>query len=107
MKIIVRLEEEKDFRRVEEVTRAAFSYPGRAENGGVGCPFEHWMVHALRERDGIRALSYVAEADGVLVGHVIYSDARVETNDGRALHVLNFGPLSVQPEYQRGGIGRL
>ena len=35
---------------VEEITREAFSYPGRIGRGGIGCPYEHWMVHALRER---------------------------------------------------------
>ena len=48
--IIIRLEEEKDYRIVEEITRVAFSYPGRVERGGIGCPFEHWMVHALRKQ---------------------------------------------------------
>ena len=41
MNIFVRQEEEKDYRRVEEVTRQAFSYPGRIENGKIGCPYEH------------------------------------------------------------------
>ena len=39
MTIIVRLEEEKDYHKVEKITRSAFSYPGRIENGGIGCPF--------------------------------------------------------------------
>ena len=69
MKIFVRVEEEKDFRRVEEITREAFSYPGRIEQGGIGCPYEHWMVHELRKRDGIRELSLVAEIDGLIAGH--------------------------------------
>ncbi|MDF2821358.1 MAG: GCN5-related N-acetyltransferase [Clostridiales bacterium] len=104
--IIVRLEEEKDYRKVEEITRAAFSYPGRVERGGIGCPFEHWMVHALRKKDGIIELSYVAEVNGTIVGHVIYSNARVEKTDGKIVHVINFGPLSVHPEYQKLGIGK-
>lgn len=106
MEITVRREAEKDYREVEELTRAAFSYPGRIEHGGAGCPFEHWMVHALREKDGIRELSYVAEAEGRLAGHIIYSSARVETPTGERVPVLNFGPLSVRPEYQRRGVGR-
>ena len=52
MKITVREEEERDYRRSEEIIREAFSYPGRVERGGIGCPYEHWMVHELRERDG-------------------------------------------------------
>jgi predicted N-acetyltransferase YhbS len=106
MNITVRKEEEKDYSEVEELTRVAFSSPGRIERGGIGCPYEHWMVHALREKDGIKELSYAAEIDGKLVGHIIYSHARVENADGGTVHVLNFGPLSVQPEYQRKGVGK-
>lgn len=105
MQITVRPEEPRDYRRVEELTRAAFSDPARIERSQIGCPLEHYMVHALRERDGVPELSYVAEADGVLAGHVIYSHAWVEQPDGTRVAVLNFGPLSVLPEYQRQGVG--
>jgi predicted N-acetyltransferase YhbS len=104
--VSVRLEVESDYCIVEEITRAAFSYPGRIERGGIGCPFEHWMVHALRETDGIVELSYVAVVDERIVGHIIYSNAHVETQDGKIVPVLNFGPLSVLPEYQKQGIGK-
>ena len=59
MNIFVREEEKKDYRRVEEITRSAFSYPGRIERGGIGCPYEHWMVNELRRRDGILPPSLV------------------------------------------------
>lgn len=104
MNILVRLEEAKDYRRVEEITKLAFSYPGRIERGQIGCPFEHWMVHELHKRDGILSLSLVAEIDGYLVGHIICSNAMVKTDD-KELPVLNFGPISVLPEYQRKGVG--
>ena len=102
----VRLEEEKDYRRVEEITRAAFGYPDRIKRGQIGCPYEHWMVHELRYRDGIMALSLVAQLeDGTIVGHIIFSNAVVKKGN-QSLPVLNFGPLSVLPEYQRIGVGR-
>jgi predicted N-acetyltransferase YhbS len=105
MEINVRLEEEKDYRMVEEITRAAFGYPDRVERGQIGCPYEHWMVHELRNRDGIKALSLIAELeDGTIVGHIICSNAVVRT-ENLSLPVLNFGPLSVSPEYQRIGVG--
>ena len=67
MEIIVRNENQKDYRRVEEITREAFAYPDRIERGGIGCPYEHWMVHELRKRDGILELSLVATVnDGLL-----------------------------------------
>lgn len=104
MKILIRNECEKDYKRVEEITKLAFSYEGRIERGGIGCPYEHWMVNELRKRDGIMELSLVAEVEGVLVGHIICSNASVKT-DNISLAVLNFGPLSVLPEYQRKGVG--
>lgn len=106
MNISIRTEQKQDFHRVEEITRIAFSYPGRIERGGIGCPYEHWMVHELRKRDGIRELSLVAELDHILVGHIICSKAEVRTSD-TAIPVLNFGPLSVLPEYQKKGIGKV
>lgn len=63
------------------------------------------MVHELRRRDGIMALSLVAELeDGTIVGHIICSNAVVK-KENQSLPVLNFGPLSVLPKYQRIGIG--
>ena len=109
MTILVREEEKKDYRRVEEITREAFSYPGRIERGGIGCPYEHWMVNELRKRDGILPLSLVAveQSEGTeeLVGHIICSKAEVRTENG-IVPVLNMGPISVLPEYQRCGVGK-
>jgi predicted N-acetyltransferase YhbS len=64
------------------------------------------MVHELRKRDGIRELSLVAEANRQLVGHIICSNARIETPDGKSTSVLNFGPISVLPQYQQKGVGK-
>lgn len=105
MDISIRKEQKKDYRRVEEITRIAFSYPGRTKQGKIGCPYEHWMVNELRKRDGILDLSLVAEVDNVIVGHIICSNAEVRIAE-RAISVLNFGPLSVLPEYQKKGVGK-
>lgn len=104
--IEIRKETPMDFRRVEEITRAAFDYPARIQRGGIGCPFEHWMVHELRKRDGVN-ISLVAQKNGELVGHVIGSKARIVlANNENILPVMNFGPLSVLPELWRQGIGK-
>lgn len=109
MNICVREEEKKDYRRVEEITRLAFSYPGRIERGGIGSPYEHWMVNELRKRDGILPLSLVAvngsSANEEIVGHIICSKAEVRSEAG-VTPVLNMGPISVLPEYQRKGVGK-
>lgn len=105
MNIIIRLENEQDYRRVEEVTKSAFGYPERIERGQISCPYEHWMVNELRKRDGILSLSLVAVVDGNIVGHIICSKAEVRSIKG-IIPVLNIGPISVLPEYQRNGIGK-
>lgn len=106
MEIKVRVEEERDYRRSEEVARAAFGYPERVKRGGIGCPYEHWMVHELRSRDGIAELNLVAELEnGEIVGQISGSRATVRKDETETA-VLNFGPLSVLPEYQRMGVGK-
>lgn len=105
MDIIIRCENRKDYRRVEEITRKAFAYPERIERGGIGCPYEHWMVNELRKRDGILGLSLVATVNDEIVGHIICSKAEVRQDDN-VLSALNLGPLSVLPEYQRLGVGK-
>ena len=105
MNIKLRLEQPADFRRVEEITRIAFSYPGRVERGGIGCPFEHWMVNELRRRNGYTDLSIVATIDEEIVGHIICSKAEIRCED-KILPVLNIGPISVLPEHQRKGVGK-
>ena len=48
----------------------------------------------------------MAEIDGRLVGNVMFCRARIVQPDGTEHEVLNFGPISVLPEYQNMGIGR-
>ena len=103
--ITIRLEQPQDYRIVEELTRAAFDSPERNEKSQIGCPMEHHMVHMLRKQDGIMELNFVAEMDGQIVGHIIYSHAHILQSDGSKVAVLNFGPLSVLPHLQRSGIG--
>lgn len=105
MNIEIRNETQMDYRKVEEITRAAFAYPERIERGGIGCPYEHWMVSELRKRDGIQQLSLVAVVDDMIVGHIICSNAMVKT-EVTELSVLNIGPISVLPDYQRRGVGK-
>ena len=103
--LIIRREEPKDYRTVEELTRAAFNNPSRIERSKIDCPMEHHMVHSLRKKDGITELNFVAEMDGKIVGHIIYSNAYILQPNNSRVEVLNFGPISVLPELQKMGIG--
>jgi predicted N-acetyltransferase YhbS len=107
--ITIRLEESRDYRIVEELTRAAFYNPDKVRVAGakIGCPMEHHMVYQLRKKDGIMELNFIAEMDGRIVGHIIYSHAHILKSDNTKVAVLNFGPISVWPELQRTGIGSL
>lgn len=58
------------------------------------------IVERLRA-DGALALSLVAEEEGVVVGHLAASAARIGTQDGWGL----IGPLVVLPARHRHGIG--
>lgn len=64
------------------------------------------MVHMMRENEGIRELTFVAELEDEIVGHVIYSKGSyILQSDGTKKKALNFGPLSVLSKYQKKGIG--
>jgi predicted N-acetyltransferase YhbS len=97
--IIIREEQEADRHQIEYITKKAFW------NLYVpGCN-EHYLVHILRDsEDYIPELSRVAEIDGKLVGTIMYSKAYVLNGEERT-DVLTFGPLCIDPEYQKRGIG--
>ncbi|WP_066714808.1 GNAT family N-acetyltransferase [Clostridium sp. Marseille-P299] len=102
--IQIRLEEVKDYQEVELVARAAFYRDERIEDIGVGCT-EHFMIHKLREKDGIRELNFVATLNEKIVGHVIYSNSYIMSDNGKRIETLNVGPLSVLPDFQNQGVG--
>ncbi len=100
--VSIRLETEKDYRAVEELTREAFwnVYKPGAD--------EHYFVHQMRRHpDFIPALAFVAEADGRIVGNIMYTKAWLEDENGTRKEILSFGPISVAPAYQRQKVGRL
>ena len=99
--LTIRNETEKDHVIVEEMTREAFW------NLYVpGCD-EHYLVHTMRSHeDFIPALDLVAEADGKIVGNIMYTKARLIDEAGNEKPILTFGPLCVRPGYQREGIGK-
>lgn len=105
MNLTIRQEEEKDFKIVEKITREAFWKEEREKEKGYGCD-EHYLVHVLRQHSGfIPELDLVAEIDGQIVGNIMYTLATLKLSNGTELEVLNFGPLTVKPEFQKQGIG--
>jgi len=99
VEIILRLEKEKDFAIVEDLTREAF--------WNVYCPGadEHFLVHNLRKTNVfIKELDFVALNNNKIVGNIMYAESTIKNND-LEYTVLTFGPVSVLPEYQNKGIG--
>ena len=99
--IELRLEEEKDHRAVEELTREAFW-----NEHCPGCD-EHLLVHNLRKAsEFIHELNFVAMYEEKIVGNIVYVKTLVTDNENENT-VITFGPVSVLPEFQNRGIGKL
>ncbi|MCL1786712.1 MAG: GNAT family N-acetyltransferase [Defluviitaleaceae bacterium] len=104
--ILIREEQEADHYAVEALTRDAFWKTHRSGDGADICD-EHLLVHRLRTSPAlVPSLNLVAEMDGKLVGHIIYSISHVVDNAGNSHEMLTFGPLSVLPVYQGKGVGQ-
>lgn len=97
----IRLETKKDYREVENLTRESFWNVYRP-----GC-MEHYVLHCYRNRkEFIPELDFVMEKDGKIIGHVMYSEATIQVDDGRIIPIMTFGPISIAPEYKRKGYGK-
>jgi predicted N-acetyltransferase YhbS len=95
MSLIIREEKPSDYAAVEALIAEAFAKAEHADGN------EAALVAALRRSDAFRpALSLVAEADGELAGHILFTVARVGSKEALAL-----APLAVKPAFQRRGIG--
>jgi predicted N-acetyltransferase YhbS len=102
MNVSIRLEEEKDYKNVEHLTREAFWDIYRP-----GCN-EHLIVHKIRKvPEFVKELSFVACDDDNVIGNIIYSKAKVVNDENKEFEVLCMGPLGVLPSFQRKGIGSL
>ena len=96
----IRTETPADYRAVETLTREAFWNVYRP-----GC-LEHYVLHQFRgQPDFVPELDLVLEAEGALIGHVMYVRSAIQTDDGRTLPIMTFGPISIAPQWKRQGYG--
>lgn len=93
MTLKIRPETPGDVAAIDEVNRTAFGRDDEAR-----------LVNALRD-GGYARLSHVAEVDGKLVGHVLFSELPIVADDGRKTAALSLAPMAVSPDFQRSGIG--
>jgi len=87
----IRPEQPEDTGAVRKVHRAAFGRGDKAR-----------LVDQLRAR-GKALVSLVAEVDGKVVGHILFSPVSIEGNT--AFRGAGMAPLPVLPAFQRRGVG--
>src|SRR4051794_17837237 len=87
----IRPETAADLAAIRELNRLAFD--GEDETR---------LVDALRDGGYVR-VSLVAEEDGQVVGHILFSDLPVVTPGG-VVPALSLAPMAVIPSHQRRGI---
>jgi putative acetyltransferase len=90
----IRPERVDDHAAIREVNRLAF---GREE--------EERLVDAL-QAGGYAQLSLVAEDEGRIVGHILFSELLIVTQLGK-IEALALAPMAVIPPRQRQGIGSM
>lgn len=94
--LIIRREHPDDGAATLELHDAAFGIPqGRGES------LERELLRGLRaDRSVIDELTFVAELEGEVVGHVVCSRATIGEGDS-----VGLGPIAVLPGHQQQGIG--
>jgi putative acetyltransferase len=89
----IRTEIPTDYPAIANLLRAAFKQEAEA-----------LLVERLRlSARYIPELTLVAEKEGLVVGHILFS--YIDLVGAKTLPVLGLAPLAVHPEYQRQGIG--
>src|SRR2546421_11594140 len=87
-----RREEPRDADAVWRVNELAFGEPTEAN-----------LVRELAAA-GASTLSLVAEKDGYVVGHILFSPVTIETQAGQMI-AIGLAPMAVLPDQQRKGVG--
>ena len=100
--ILIRLEEEKDHRIVENLVRDSFWNVYRP-----GC-VEHYVLKCLRnDPDFVPELDFVMEKDGRIIGQNIFVRAIIKADEGRDVPIMTMGPICILPELKRQGYGKI
>lgn len=89
--IRIRTEEEKDWMNVHKVNAHVFETPGEAD-----------LVDMLRKQ-AQPIVSLVAEVDGAIVGHILFSPVSLQGHPD--MKIMGLAPMAVVPGHQGMGIG--
>lgn len=93
--MFIRTEKPADYRSVYFVVKSAFDSAEQKDGN------EQDLVNDLRKSTAfVPELSLVAEENGKIIGHIMFTKLKI----GEAV-ILALAPLSVLPQYQRQGVG--
>jgi putative acetyltransferase len=93
LKFTIQEETEQNLQGIRLVHRLAFQRDDEAE-----------VVDRLRENCPV-FISLVAKIGDKVIGHVLFTPARLIQNQGWSIEGLGLAPLAVLPEYQKQGVG--
>jgi putative acetyltransferase len=93
--LIIRREIPDDIPVIHDLNSRAFKGPGEAQ-----------VVDLLRERCE-DFISIVAEVNGQIVGHILFTPVRLVRESGEELIGMGLAPLAVSPGHQGQGIGTI
>lgn len=99
--ILIRKETPEDYAWVVELTRRAFESMPFSEGNE-----DQLVVNFHKSESFISELSLVAELNGQVVGHILFTPLFIE-NGPRHFESLVLAPVSVLPEWQNQGVGSL
>ncbi|RPJ69729.1 MAG: N-acetyltransferase [Alphaproteobacteria bacterium] len=95
MYLTIRPETSADYLAIKEVNDLAF---GQLNEGK--------LVEDLRKNPKfVTELSLVAEANGKIVGHILFFPIVIKLAAGKEKETISLAPLAVRPEFQKQGIG--
>ena len=92
--ILIRHEQPSDYSQIFSVHKLAFNRTDEAD-----------LVNSLRRSDQfIPKLSLVAELNGEIIGHIVYTKIEIHQGQER-FESIALAPLSVRPDFQKSGVG--
>ena len=101
MTTTIRPEQPSDYRQVETIHRNAFW------NLYVPGADEHYLAHIIRDHaDFVPELALVLERNAQVIGNIMYTKAKLIDEAVVEKTILTFGPVAIDPAFQRQGFGK-
>ncbi|ALX89472.1 GNAT family N-acetyltransferase [Lacticaseibacillus paracasei] len=101
MTTTIRPEQPSDYRQVETIHRNAFW------NLYVPGADEHYLAHIIRDHaDFVPELALMLERNAQVIGNIMYTKAKLIDEAVVEKTILTFGPVAIDPAFQRQGFGK-